>query len=74
MQAMSGRLQREIWQWQANLEAARSYDCRAEIMEAYAMIARLRQCQRTIRAWATKDWDKPTFPFDPDWMELERTP
>jgi hypothetical protein len=53
------RLQKEIWQWEANLAAARSCECRAEIMEAYAMIARLRQCQRTIRAWATKDWHKP---------------
>lgn len=73
---MSGRLQREIWQWEANLEAARSYTCKMEINEAYARIARLRQCQRTIRAWATRDWWKPEngdaeiFPFDPDWMEI----
>jgi hypothetical protein len=53
------RLTKEIWQWEANLEAARSYTCRMEINEAYARIARLRQCQRTIRAWATRGWHKP---------------
>lgn len=51
------RLQKEIWQWELNLEAARSYECRDEIMEAHAMISRLKECQRTIRKWAYKDWE-----------------
>lgn len=45
----SGRLDREISMWRANLKAARSYENRGEIREATAMLSRLEKAQRMQR-------------------------